>query len=71
MKRISFLAMAVAVAMTLQAKDILVNTPNTTLLLRTSENQPVHISYYGERIEDVHQVYNAYLRSVSSIPTAT
>ena len=60
MKRISFLAMAVAVAMTLQAKDILVNTPNTTLLLRTSENQPVHISYYGERIEDVHQVYNAY-----------
>ena len=60
MKRLSFLAMAVAAAISLQAKDIVVNTPNTTLLLRTSENQPVHISYYGERVENLHQVYNAY-----------
>lgn len=60
MKRLSFLAMAVAAVISLQAKDIVVNTPNTTLLLRTSENQPVHISYYGERVENLHQVYNAY-----------
>ena len=42
------------------AKDILVNTPNTTLLLKAEEGKPLHVSYYGERISNVSQVYDAF-----------
>ncbi len=42
------------------AKDILVNTPNTTLLLKAEEGKPLHVSYYGERISSVSQVYDAF-----------
>ena len=49
-----------AMTLSMQAKDILVNTPNTSLLLKADEGQPLHVSYYGERIDRVDQVYNAY-----------
>ena len=42
------------------AKDILVNTPNTTLLLKAEEGKPLHVSYYGEKISSVSQVYDAF-----------
>ena len=42
------------------AKDILVNTPNTTLLLKAEEGKPLHVSYYGEKISNVSQVYDAF-----------
>lgn len=60
MKRFSTIMLAVCAAASLQAKDILVNTPGTTLLLKADEGQPLHVSYYGERIENVNQVYAAY-----------
>ena len=42
------------------AKDILVNTPNTTLLLKAEEGKPLHVSYYGEKLSSVSQVYDAF-----------
>lgn len=42
------------------ADDILVNTPSTTLLLKADNGTPLHVSYYGERIDNVNQVYDAY-----------
>lgn len=49
-----------ATILPLQAKDIYVNTPNTTLLLNASEGQPLHVSYYGARIGNAAEVYDAY-----------
>ena len=60
MKKLSLLAAVLSATLFVQAKDILVNTPNTSLLLKADEGQPLHISYYGERIDNVSQVYNAY-----------
>ena len=51
---------ALLAAATLSAKDIFVNTPQTTLLLGVEENKPVHISYYGEKITDANEVYRAF-----------
>ena len=58
--RLSFLLLATVAAMPMLAKDILVNTPNTTLLLKAEEGKPLHVSYYGERISSVSQVYDAF-----------
>ena len=44
-----------------QAKDVVVNTPHSTLLLKADEGQPLHVSYYGSRVKgDIQQVYSAY-----------
>ena len=59
MRRFSMIALAMTMAMSMQAKDILVSTPNTSLLLKAEENQPLYVSYYGERIDRIDQVYNA------------
>ena len=59
LKRILLLAAACVTAALLPAKDILVNTPKTTLLLKADRGQPLHISYYGERIDNAGQVYSA------------
>ena len=53
-------AIALLAAATLPAKDIFVNTPQTTLLLSAEEDKPVHISYYGGKITDANEVYRAY-----------
>ena len=58
--RLSFLLLATVAAMPMLAKDILVNTPNTTLLLKAEEGKPLHVSYYGEKISSVSQVYDAF-----------
>ena len=52
--------MTLLAAMTLPAKDIFVNTPHSTLLLKADEGQPLHVSYYGDRIDNAAQVYSAY-----------
>ena len=52
---LSFLAVSF-----LPAKDIYVNTPHTTLLLKAEQGSPLHISYYGESVTDAEQVYRAY-----------
>ena len=58
--RLSFLLLATVAAMPMLAKDILVNTPNTTLLLKAEEGKPLHVSYYGEKISNASQVYDAF-----------
>lgn len=58
--KLPLLMLASLAAMPVLAEDILVNTPNTTLLLKADEGAPLHVSYYGERISDVGQVYGAY-----------
>ena len=60
MRNIHLFAMAVFATISIQAKDIVVNTPNTSLLLKAEEGQPLHVSYYGERIDNISQVYSAY-----------
>ncbi len=60
MRRIQLIVMAVCTALSMQAKDIFVNTPNTTLLLKAEDGKPLHVSYYGERIDNAKQVYAAY-----------
>lgn len=47
-------------AAALPAKDIFVNTPQTTLLLKAEEKQPLHVSYYGEKVSDAEAVYRAF-----------
>lgn len=55
--------------MTLPAKDIFVNTPHSTLLLKADEGQPLHVSYYGDRIDNAAQVYSAYSLWEDAYPT--
>lgn len=59
-KRFRLAVVAACAVLTVTAKDILVSTPNTSLLLKAEEGQPLHISYYGERIDGTDQVYAAY-----------
>lgn len=58
--RITLSTIALLVAAVLPAKDIFVNTPQTTLLLKAEQGQPLHVSYYGERVSDAEEVYRAY-----------
>lgn len=60
MKKTLFLVALLTAAVQLFAKDIFVNTPNTTLLLKAEENTPLHISYYGSKVTNADEVYMAY-----------
>ena len=60
MKKTLFLVALLTAAVQLFAKDIFVNTPNTTLLLKAEENIPLHISYYGSKVTNADEVYMAY-----------
>lgn len=60
MKRTGFMTLALLAAAAVGAKDIYVNTPGTTLLLKAEEGQPLHVSYYGERVDNADEVYRAY-----------
>ena len=63
MKKILFtgLSLLSLTCTALQAKDIVVNTQHSTLLLKADEGQPLRMSYYGSRLKgDINQVYFAY-----------
>lgn len=68
MKRIVTVLALAAAALSLNAKDILVNTPNTTLLLKADEGKSVRVCYYGERVNDVKQVYKAVSLNEEAYP---
>ena len=57
-KQLTILALLAAAS--LPAKDIFVNTPRTTLLLKAEDNKPLHISYYGDKVTDAEEVYRAF-----------
>ncbi|MBQ0114872.1 MAG: alpha-galactosidase, partial [Bacteroidales bacterium] len=66
-KKLLLCLMAIA-ALAAPAKDIFVNTPNTTLLLATYENNALRICYYGDRIEKASYAYQAYCFSEEAYP---
>ncbi len=43
----------------LKAEDFLLSTPNTSLLLEANKEKPLHLQYYGSRIESPSEVYNS------------
>ena len=68
MKKLFFSALLLTAFLSLNAKDIFVNTPNTTLFLEVEEGAPVYIRYYGDRLFDASQVRNAQLRKEEACP---
>lgn len=69
MKKSLILAFLVMASSAL-AKDIVVNTPQSTLLLKANEGQPLKISYYGSPIDgNVNQVYYAFSMWEDAYPT--
>ena len=68
MKNTLLTSLLLTAAISLNAKDIFVNTPNTTLLLQAEEGSPVYVQYYGDRISDASQVSNAQLRKEEAYP---
>ncbi len=59
-KRFFLCCLALIATVSLSAQDIQVNTPATTLLLKAEVGQPLHVSYFGSRVENIQQVYDAY-----------
>ena len=55
-----FLTMALALTLPTMADDINISTPHSSLLLKADNGQPLHVSYYGEKVDNVNQVYDAY-----------
>ncbi len=60
MRKICMVLAAFVIGVMLQAKDIVMNTPGTSLVLKAEEGKPLYISYYGERIASVDEVYMAF-----------
>ena len=61
MKHLLISIFAMTLSLGASAKDVLVNTPKTTLMLAVNEGQTPRIQYYGSRIkpEQAHEVYDA------------
>lgn len=60
MKKNILTSLVLLAAVCAQGKDIFVNTPGTTLLLKGEEGKPLMISYYGDRVNSADMVYRAY-----------
>lgn len=72
MKKLHFcilmLALILSAGVNLNAKDIAINTPNTTLLLQANEGAPLYIVYYGDKVADFSQIYKAYSLKEAAYP---
>lgn len=68
MKRILLTIIFAAAALNAGAKNITVNTPNTTLLLTAEQDKAVYVQYYGDRLEDASQAVNAQIRKTPAYP---
>lgn len=66
----AFLGVAITGTETTRAKDVLISTPRTTLLLQANEGEQLRVAYYGSRIEadDVAAVYAAEANSKEAYP---
>ena len=53
-----------SIATTLRAWEgnVLISTPNTSIILSATEGQQLRFSYFGERIEEnqIHQVFDSW-----------
>ena len=62
MKKYLLLTVATFImSQTISAKDVLINTPKTTLMLAVNEGETPRIQYYGSRLKanQAHEVYDA------------
>ena len=61
MKKLLIAVLGMTLCVTAGAKDVLVNTPKTTLMLGVNEGETPRIHYYGSRLKahQVHEVYDA------------
>ena len=59
-----FVICFLSIATTLRAWEgnVLVSTPNTSIILSATEGQQLRFSYFGERVEEdqIHQVFDAW-----------
>ena len=62
MRKCALVLSLAAIAAAASAKDIALNTPNTTLLLQAEPGARVYVRYYGSRLDDMSQVLNANIR---------
>ncbi len=67
-KFLSVLALGITCTFLSNARNIAVNTANTTLLLQGDDNGPLSIIYYGDRVDDIKQVYKSYALYESAYP---
>ncbi|MBR5886553.1 MAG: hypothetical protein IKY93_07885, partial [Alistipes sp.] len=51
MKRLFIAAFAVIAALTATAKDYVLNTPNTSLILTVVKDKPLYFRYYGSKAD--------------------
>ena len=68
MRKCALVLSLAAIAAAASAKDIALNTPNTTLLLQAEPGARVYVRYYGSRLDDMSQVRNANIRGEEAYP---
>ena len=70
MKKILISALALTMCQAVEAKDVFVNTPKTTLMLAVNEGQTPRIHYYGSRLrpDQAHEVYDAMSINYDAYP---
>lgn len=68
MKRISILIAMALTALNLEAKNIVINTPNTSLVLSASEGKTVNNLYYGARLANPEELNHAGLHTDPAYP---
>lgn len=69
MKKTFFLTIsALAVCFSLTAKDIVVSTPGSSLVLSAREDKALEIIYYGDRITDPSQIHKAMYPASAAYP---
>lgn len=70
MKHLILAIIALTLCHTADAKDVFINTPNTTLMLAVNEGQSPRIHYYGSRLrtDQAHEVYDAMSINYDAYP---
>ena len=69
-RKVAMVMMALAMVLTVDAKDVFVNTPHTTLMLAVNEGETPRIHYYGSRIKasQAQEVYDAMSINYDAYP---
>ena len=70
MKQLLLSVLMLTMCHVVNAKDVFVNTPKTTLMLAVNEGQTPRIHYYGSRLkaEQAHEVYDAMSINYDAYP---
>ena len=68
MKRLASILLIALASLTAGAKNIQINTPNTTLLLSAEPGETVYFRYFGDKLDDANQVYHAQFGKNEAYP---